>query len=207
MSRALVLTTSLLGLLVHSTADAATIAFNPLVAPNGTPYTGHSEVGFNVAPTFGNWNVGQAFGNPTPSIFGGPIGAPVPSEIAVTEAGGGTFVFSSAEIVSNNGRSQYFFDGFLGGMNVLSQTGFIGANLGFAAILNTIAPGQLLDRLEIGIVPLSGTSSFNVDNINVTAAEPAVPEPTSMALFGLTALGFGVGFRRRRKGEAVEEIA
>ena len=31
-------------------AGATTITFDPLVAPNGTPYAGHTEKGFTVAP-------------------------------------------------------------------------------------------------------------------------------------------------------------
>lgn len=46
---------------------------------------------------------------------------------------------------------------------------------------------------------------FAFDDIRLTVTP--VPEPTSMALFGLTALGLSVGFRRRHNGEAVEEIA
>ena len=64
--------------------------------------------------------------------------------------------------------------------------------------------------LADGSVSLNGTlssenfgdESFQVDFLRLDIeTAPAVPEPTSMALFGLTALGFGVGFRRRRNSE------
>lgn len=47
---------------------------------------------------------------------------------------------------------------------------------------------------------------FALDNLTIDAVSTAVPEPTSMALFGLTALGMGVATRRRRrKDEPIEE--
>lgn len=45
----------------------------------------------------------------------------------------------------------------------------------------------------------NGGPESGIDNVQLV-----VPEPTSMTLFGLTALGFGVGFRHRRNnGEAI----
>ena len=45
-----------------------------------------------------------------------------------------------------------------------------------------------------------GGMQNGIDNFQLDLSDAsAVPEPTSMALFGLTALGFGVGFRRHRK--------
>jgi hypothetical protein len=69
-----------------------------------------------------------------------------------------------------------------------------------SALAWTVDPGARTATIltSLGGVPDAGS---------VPNPDPAVPEPTSMALFGLTALGFGVGFRRRRGGEAAEEIA
>ncbi len=47
--------------------------------------------------------------------------------------------------------------------------------------------------------------AFNLSNS--FASPPSVPEPTSMALFGLTALGMGVMRRRRKHGKPVEEAS
>ena len=54
----------------------------------------------------------------------------------------------------------------------------------------------------------NGTSFTNFDLVFTEGLHnntPPVPEPTSMALFGLTALGMGV--MRRRKKKATEEVA
>ena len=39
---------------------------------------------------------------------------------------------------------------------------------------------------------------FGIDNISVTGPDINVPEPTSMAIFGLGLIGFGIARRRRR---------
>ena len=51
--------------------------------PNGTPYAGHTENGFDVTPTAGAWFVAQAFGNPVPDVFAGPVGSPTLSSLLV----------------------------------------------------------------------------------------------------------------------------
>lgn len=50
----------------------------------------------------------------------------------------------------------------------------------------------------------TGRAGFSFDDFQVfgEASAPAVPEPTSMALFGVTALGMGVGVRRRGGSES-----
>ncbi|MGE0377876.1 MAG: PEP-CTERM sorting domain-containing protein [Planctomycetaceae bacterium] len=86
-----------------------------------------------------------------------------------------------------------------GGSGVLniSQTGsslgtFLGVQdpLGITSITFS-NPGQ-------PTVPGSSVSNYSFDNIQ-TASGSEVPEPASVVLFGLTALGMGVVARRRRK--------
>src|SRR5207249_3110694 len=84
----------------------ASITFSNLVGANGDPYLGSTEDGFTVTPTLGSWFQSQGYGNPAPSIFAGPIGAPVDSAIQILN-GGGTFTFSSLDYSSNNGESTY----------------------------------------------------------------------------------------------------
>ncbi|KAA5547019.1 PEP-CTERM sorting domain-containing protein [Roseiconus nitratireducens] len=178
-------------------AQAGIISFDPLVAGNGSPYLGHSEMGFNVTPTVGDWLVAQSFGNPVPSIF---ENGSDPAEIQIEAVGGGTFTFTAADLASNNGLSQYEFTGFLGAATVFSQTGSVtaGPPFEFFTIPNNVGVGQAIDRLSIRLTPVQTVTSVNIDNINLSSPNSAVPEPSSFAIFGVGAC-FAFGGSRRRK--------
>jgi len=82
-----------------------------------------------------------------------------------------------------------------GGSGILniSQTGSsLGTFLGFQDLLG-ISSITFLNQGQV-----SSTGNYSFDNIQ-TASGSNVPEPTSMALFGLTALGLGFAARRRRR--------
>ena len=84
-------------------ANAIVIGFDNLVAANGTSYTGSTENGFDVATIDGNWFEAQAFGNPVPSIFAGPIDAvSAINTVRVTRTGSGDFTFTSVDLACNN---------------------------------------------------------------------------------------------------------
>ena len=168
-------------------AGATTIAFDPLIAPNGTPYAGHTEKGFTVAPLTANWFVAQLFGNPVPDIFAGPVGTPSLSTIEVTQNALLPFMFDSVDLASNNDTSSRFrFAGFLGATLVFDVTGTVPSLLpfGFVTEGNPFA-AALINRLEITMVPGDGVTSMNLDNIVVNA----VPEPASLLLLGTGLLG------------------
>jgi hypothetical protein len=176
---------------VSATANAA-ITFDGVTgAFPGVPYT---EVGFTVTATQGTWVVGNLYGNPVPSIFVGPIGPPTLS-IATIEVTGGTFAFTGLDVSSNNGPSTYSFTGFLGLAQVYSLAGAAPAEPRDDAVfinLTALASGTtaVMDRLVITITPSEGVTSVNIDNIAVTPATVAVPEPAAVALlsFGLPCL-------------------
>lgn len=174
---------------------AAQITFAPLAGWNGDPYAGHAENGFTVATTGGSWFEAHAFGNPVPSVYGGPVGSPSLSSLLVTRTGGGAFTFSSVDIASNNGRSAYEIVGYSGITPLFTLTGFIGANTGFETILSGSA--ALIDGLSLTIDPIESPTSFNVDNIMV--ATSAVPEPATFVLVGGGLALVGVVARRRRR--------
>ena len=200
----------LASLVICSSSWGATITFDPLGGPNTSPYVGHVEGNFGVAPASGAWQQARFFGNPARSIFSNSVSA----SIDVTENTTGFFTFSSVDMVAiaapipPQSSVTYLFEGFLNNVLVFSQPG------GPLPLIFTITPPsfttipsanstQVLDKLTI---TMSRTllTNYVIDNIVVNTAAPPVPEPTSMALFGLTALGFGVGFRRRRNnGEAI----
>lgn len=174
----------------------AQITFAPLAGANGSPYTGHTENGFDVAPTAGDWHQAQVFGNPVPSVFGGPIGSPIAGTLRVTRTGGGQFTFGAVDLVAQNGFSDYLITGLLSGGNVFSQNGTVGPAAVFVTILSS-SPAALIDELTISLTPDANASSFNVDNVDVAAAG-TVPEPASVGLLAVGLVVVAVGARRRR---------
>src|SRR5687768_16271320 len=124
----------LLLLVAAGRSAGAQITFDALVGVNGSPYVGHSEAGFDVAPLAGQWSEGHAFGNPVPSVFGGPIPRPLEGSLRVTRSGGGTFTFASVDLASPTGLSDYLLGGSLAGSPVFSQGGSVGPNPVFVVI-------------------------------------------------------------------------
>lgn len=171
-------------------ANASVITFNSLSGGNFDPFTGTTEGNFTVTPTEGDWFVGQLFGNPTPSIFAGPISQLTTSSINVTENTTKLFTFASVDLTSNAARgSEFSIQGFLNNQLVLSTTGTIDLNNSFTTIPSTNSQ-QILDSLQIILTPAPEVSSLNLDNINVTTA---VPEPSNFGgLFGLGMLSIFV---------------
>jgi hypothetical protein len=184
---------------VSQPAAAAIIGFNTLVGGNGNPYSGSSEAGFTITPTQGSWFQGQVFGNPTPSIFAGPIGSPSPSQIDIVDSTL-PFTFASVDLTSNvNLGTTYTIQGFLNNVLVLNQTATptaINTFQTFASVNST----QLLDKLTILGTPATGVTSFNIDNINVTKQVVTVPEPTStLGFLALGTLGAASTLKRKLK--------
>jgi hypothetical protein len=167
------------------------ITFTGLTGPNLGPYAGSLEGAFAVTPTSGTWEESTIYGNPGPSIIDGPVNAPGAGVIQITDSLG-RFTFAGFDFSSNNGNSLYDVEGFLGGALAYEQTGELSGTFGpfsFSTQL-TAAATVAVDGLLISIIPESGTTSVNLDNIQVaTVAVGAVPEPGSYSLF---ACGLGL---------------
>jgi hypothetical protein len=101
-------------------ASAATITFSGLSGANGDPFTTYTESGFTVISTLGFWFQGQAFGNPVPSIFAGPLlGGPSIDAVTIAESGL-RFTFTQLDLATANANTNYNFTWTLLGAPVFS---------------------------------------------------------------------------------------
>jgi len=177
-------------------ASAAVIDFGPLSGANNAVYTGHSEDGFDVGVLAGNFFEAHVFGNPVPSIYGGPIDDPSPGTIQVTSDT--RFSFESVDLASNNGEmTEFLITGLLDGNEVFSFGGALpsmSGPFGFITVASLFT--DLIDELQIQLSPIGDVTSYNIDNIVLSP----VPLPAALPLFAATlgAAGFA-RWRRRRK--------
>jgi hypothetical protein len=187
-------TVGALAALVGTTVASATvITFDGLGGNNGDAFTTYAESGYTVSKTSGSGCVGKAFGNPTPSVFGGPTcDNGVSGLFSLT--GAGLFSFDAIDLAANNGDLDYTITGLLGGATVWTQVGSLAAGTGTFVTLASLS-GAAVDTLTFDYTT-RGTS-WNFDNIGVTAASATVPEPGSVALVSLALLGLAA-LRRRR---------
>src|SRR5262249_30559563 len=197
MKKLLAITTAAALLAIPGALQAYVIQFNNLPGPNGAAYNGSAEGGFTITPTAGNWFQGTLYGNPPPSIFAGPIGQPVASTIQIT-FGLGLFDFTSLDYSSNNAGGRFLIDGFLSGNLVFSQAGDLSAslppNFGFNNLLSN--NGALIDTLSIEVIPGDGTTSINLDNIDLSVH--GVPEDGATLLLLAIGLAGALFWRKAR---------
>ena len=176
-----------------STQSMAIITFDNVSGSNGSTYLGHTEDGFTVNND-GTWLNAQFFGNPTPDIFTNASS----DTISLTETGStGYFTFAGIDMACNNGTDCGFsIEGFLDSTSVLSLSGSVTAGPPYD--FYTVATGWssiVLDHLIITMEAGVGTTSMNIDNINVSAT--SVPEPSSLAILSLGLAGLGLSRRRK----------
>jgi hypothetical protein len=181
-------------LLMCPQAFGGTVDFATLIGSNDDPFSTYTENGFTVASTSGSWFKAFIYGNPVPDIYLGPIGAPGPGAIKVTD-GGALFSFTSVDFSSNNGSSLYQIQGYKAGNLVFTEAGTeAGAFSPFSFTTVSSTSSASIDTLFISITPTNLTS-FNIDNISYEV----VPVPPTVWLLGSGLLGL-VGWRRCRKG-------
>jgi hypothetical protein len=169
-------------------AEATTIDFTGLPGGNGTNFTSWSQNGFTVADQSGGWRNGQSFGNPVSSIFsGGSL-----ETVRITRNGGGFFFLDSVDLADAGSSLGPSYSISLGGV-----AGPSGGDLprGFTTILNPMN-GLAVSWVDITMGAVQ-TSSYNIDNIVVRAAQSVPESGSTLAMLGLVTAGL-VGVRRRR---------
>lgn len=183
-------------LIAANPLPAQTITFDGLALSNGAPFSSWNESGFSVQLANGIICAGQQFGNPVPSLFGGPICSSESSTsvLLFTRDGGGTFNFLGADLIQQNGQSTYLFEGFFGGAGAFAHGNNIPGEFTFVA---NPSNEILIDQLFITLNSITSTS-FNIDNISFGGADTTVPEPATMSLLALGLAGLGAARRRRQ---------
>jgi hypothetical protein len=137
---------------------------------------------------------------PLPMIFDVifPLVTPITSGVLTIDMGGIEATSFGQIAVAFNGVAQPNLLDFEDGA-------FTTAVRSFGLSAAAIAQANIDSELRVTFNRGGSIDAIAFDYFQLDAQ--TVPEPTSMALFGLTALGFGAGFRRRRKEEAVAELA
>lgn len=181
-----------------SAASAQTITFDDLGLDNGAAFSSYTESGFTVDLVSGYICAAQQYGNPIPSLFGGPICTPNTnmSELRVIKNAGGSFNFFGTELAAQNGWSSYTFTGYLSGVSQFSVSNNFADDFTFYDSQNS---GMEIDELRISLNTVeASTTSYNIDNISLGSAPITTPEPSTLLLLstGLGALVY-VGRRRR----------
>lgn len=174
-------------------ASATVISFDNLAGAQGSTFTSYIESGFTVESLLGKWLVAKNYGAPVPDIFSGKGWGTASASIEVT---GGMFTFGSVDMSANNGDARYTIEGWLGGVSQYSFDGVrsCGGCFGQFATVGNSFSAVVIDSLRISITGLG--SSYNVDNINVTAQ--VVPEPATYGLMLAGLLAVGTIASRRR---------
>ena len=182
---------------VTCASATTTIDFSNLGGANGDPYTGSTESGFTITTPTGTWQQGQLYGNPTPSIFAGPIGSPSDSSIQLVFSGG-SFNFDSLQYSCNNGTGSYSIEGFSGASMLYDQTGTLNGVFGpyTFSLLTGLNPGVSIDRLVIDVNPTGGPSSINLDNIVLDTPVASAPDSGATILLLAGSLATLAWYRR-----------
>ncbi len=176
-----------------SGANATVLRFDDIGGKFNDPYSGHTEQGFEVAPSYGSWHkyIDTRNGSPYRAIFAGPLNDVQPCGLVIRRTDGGLFHFTSIYGIGDGGGALWRFIGWRNDEEMFNdyQSFYPGEST------YTIRQTAQIDRLTIDISQkeLSYPAYLLFDDITV---EP-VPEPSTLAAIGGGIL-FVTGRRRKR---------
>ncbi len=184
--------------LICTNAHADVITFDAL---NLNPLVGsQTEGAFTYQVISGvNWRIDNTNGNPGSALSTGFPGLPGTGDrVDFFLTGGGLFTFDSVDFASafNSPASDtvHFF-GEVGGMITQQLLAVVSNSTTFqTAVSGFSAP---IDRLRVQVNAV-GISPLQLDNFVFTPVA-AVPEPSSIAMFGVGAVGLVFARRKRRQ--------
>jgi len=199
MRRLLLLSvTSLVSLATASPLGAALITFQDLsVDPNQTVI----EDGMSYT-TRDNFVVRTFVGNPPSGLLGSPITSDI---FNITRADNGAFTFDRYDFGSFAPGLQSDTWQFRGLLNGVQRFTFLDTTTSSFVTRTTGQPG-IIDTLDLSVV--TGSVSAGVaDNFAFTPVQSPVPEPTTLTLLGVGAVGLlGYHLRRQKRGHSTLRI-
>lgn len=184
-------------------AHGVVVDFGATVEDDFDPTETYTEDGFIFTVVSGDeWAIGNGFGNPAESLIAGDLGAVgVGSLITVMRVGGGLFTFDAVDFGSDSDRQTDAVDliGLVDASETESVLNLHSLTTGFTAGFDP-GFGAAIDKLHI-VGGAGGEDSLYLDNfvftLVVTPPPTGMPEPGTLALFGLAGLGL-VGRRLLR---------
>jgi hypothetical protein len=159
-------------------SSPVTIGFSSVTAtwPAHSPYSGHSEQGFNISPGGGSW-YGDSYGTPGPSVVFDTVSNTETDGTITITGDGRPFTFSKMNIYSSVTPIPWMVTGKRNGAVVFQGSGTQGNTYGDFVTVNNTSSSVQVDWLEISLANVLGdvmcasppcTNPMGIDNIVVS---------------------------------------